>query len=48
MLNQIARAIEPQLPLAQVIDEWNRISHSLSEPPRRRLPQIVKRFLETH
>ena len=48
MLNQIARAIEPHLPLAQVIDEWNQISKSLSEPPRQRLPQIAERFIETH
>ena len=45
MLNQVGRAIEPQLPLAQVIDEWNQISKSLSEPPRRRLPQIAERFI---
>ena len=46
MLNQVARAIEPNLPLAQVIDEWNQISKSLSEPPRRRLPQITERFIQ--
>ena len=46
MLNQVARAIEPHLPLAQVIDEWNLISMSLSEPPRRRPLQIAEYFME--
>ena len=45
MLNQVVRAIEPHLSLAEVIDEWNQISKSLSEPPRRRLPQIAKCFI---
>ena len=46
MLNQVVRAIEPHLSLAQVIDEWNQISKSLSEPPRQRLPQIAECFVE--
>ena len=46
MLNQVVRAIEPHLSLAEVIDEWNQISKSLSEPPRRRLPQIAECFVE--
>ena len=46
MLNQVARATEPHLPLAQVIDEWNQISRSLFEPPRRRLLQIAEYFME--
>ena len=46
MLNQLARAIEPQLPLDRVIAEWNQISRSLAEPPRRRMVQIAKRFAE--
>jgi hypothetical protein len=46
MLNQLARGIEPQLPLDQVIAEWNQISRSLAEPPRRRMLQIAKRFAE--
>jgi len=46
MLNQLARAIEPQLPLDQVIAEWNQISRSLAEPPCRRVLQIAKHFAE--
>ena len=46
MLNQVVRAIEPHLSLAEVIDQWNQISKSLSEPSRRRLTQIAERFIE--
>ena len=34
MLNQVARAIEPGLPLGQVIAEWHEISKDLADPPR--------------
>ena len=44
MLNQLVRAIEPPLPLAQVIEQWNDISKSLAEPPRRRRPQLSRHF----
>ena len=44
MLNQVTRAIEPCLPLAQVIVEWNGISSVLAERPRRRLSQLAERF----
>jgi len=40
MLNQLARAIDPPLPLARVIERWSDISKSLAEPPRRRRPQL--------
>lgn len=46
MLNQTIRAIEPALPLAQAIDEWNEISRSLAEAPRRRLSQLSDYFDE--
>ena len=46
MLNQVVRAIEPHLSLAEVIDQWNQISKSLSEPSRRRPTQIAERFIE--
>ena len=46
MFNQVVRAIEPHLSLAEVIDQWNQISKSLSEPSRRRLPQIAECFIE--
>ena len=39
MLNQVVQAVEPGLPLSQVIAEWNEISKSLADPPRRRLAQ---------
>ena len=43
-LNQTKRAIEPALPLAQMIENWNAISQSLAEPPRRRMPQLAEYF----
>ncbi len=46
MLNQLARVIEPHLSLDPVIAEWNPISRSLAEPPRRRMLQIAKHFAE--
>ncbi len=46
MYGQIARAIEPHLPLQQAIDDWNRISRGLADPPRQRTPQIDERFPE--
>jgi hypothetical protein len=46
MLNQATRAIEPALPLAQAIEEWNEISRSLAEAPRRRLSQLSDYFDE--
>jgi len=44
VLNQITRTIEPPMPLAQIIGEWNEISKSLAEPPRRRLSQLSGYF----
>ena len=44
VLNQVTRAIEPQLPLAQVITEWNAISEELADPPRLRLDQLESYF----
>ena len=42
--NQVARAIEPPMALTRMIGEWNDISKSLAEPPRRRLTQLSKYF----
>ena len=42
--NQVARAIEPALPLARMIREWNRISESLADPPRDRRMQLARHF----
>ena len=41
MLNQVTRAIEPCLPLAQVLVEWNDLSRALADRPRRRLSQLA-------
>ena len=48
MLNQVARAIEPHLPLAQVIAEWNEISEELADPPRLRSGQLEPYFDYSH
>ena len=40
MLNQVARTIEPPLPLARLFSDWRTISGALAEPPRRRQPQL--------
>ena len=39
MLNQVVQAVEPGLPLHQVMAEWNEISKNLADPPRRRIAQ---------
>jgi hypothetical protein len=44
VLHQIQRAIEPALPLADVIDDWNEISKALAEPPRQRQLQLTEYF----
>ena len=44
VLNQVTRALEPDLPLGRMIGEWNEISKSLAEPPRRRLSQLSGYF----
>lgn len=41
---QVVRAIEPHLPLADMIGGWNGIAHDLAEPPRERVPQIERYF----
>ena len=42
----LARAIEPHLPLQQAIDDWNRMSADLADPPRQRVPQVERYFGE--
>ena len=44
MLNQVARTIEPPLPLARLFSDWRTISGALAEPPRRRQPQLSAYF----
>ena len=40
VINQIKRAIEPHIPLSELIAGWNDISVSLSERERRRKIQL--------
>ena len=44
VFNQVARTIEPDLALADVIGNWGTISRGLSEPPRQRESQIERYF----
>jgi len=44
MLDRLARAVDPPLPLARAIERWNDISKSLAEPPRKRRPQLARFF----
>lgn len=44
--NQVARTVEPHLPLSEMIRDWNKISRQLSEPPRKRVPQMHRYFPE--
>ena len=46
--NQAVRAVEPDLPLARVIGEWNAISESLADSPRHRPMQIADHFGAGH
>ena len=43
-LNQVTRAIEPALPIAQMIDHWHAISAGMAEPPRKRTSQVDRYF----
>ena len=42
MFHQVCRAIEPALPLLQVVKHWATIAASLSEAPRRRTGQLSR------
>jgi len=42
--NQVKRAIEPRLPLEDMISGWNDIAKLLSERPRKRSSQISRFF----
>ena len=42
--NQIKRAIEPQLPLEEMIERWNSISKLLAECSRKRNSQLSNYF----
>ena len=45
--NQVRQTIEPDMPLREVMTDWPDISRSLSEPSRRRPPQIKRYFPDT-
>lgn len=40
-LHQLQQAIEPRLPLRNVIERWPDIEHALAERHRNRLPQLI-------
>jgi hypothetical protein len=40
MLHLLQRAVSPNLPLEQMLQDWFRISCALRESPRRRLMQV--------
>jgi len=44
VLNQVARTIEPPLPLTRLLSDWRTISGELAEPPRRRQTQLSAYF----
>ena len=46
MLGLVARAIEPHLPLQQAIDDRDRMSAAMADPPRQRAPQVERYFGE--
>jgi hypothetical protein len=46
MLHQLRRAIEPELTLDQVLEDWENISESLAERPRRRGRQLNQHQFE--
>ena len=43
--NQVKLAIDPQLPLEDMISNWNEISKLLAEPPRIRNTQLSGYFI---
>ena len=43
--NQVKRAIEPQLPLEDMISNWNGIAKLLAERPRTRNHQLSQYFI---
>ena len=44
MFNQVRRTIEPGIPLPELLADWPAISRGLSEPPRKRRPQMERYF----
>ncbi len=44
MLNQVRRTIEPGIPLRELLADWPGISRGLSEPMRKRRPQVERYF----
>jgi len=43
-LNQITRSIEPTISLTDMLTNWNKISESLAESPRKRKSQLEAYF----
>jgi hypothetical protein len=42
MFHQVQTAISPELPMRRAIETWDQIAARLSEPHRRRRPQIQR------
>jgi hypothetical protein len=40
MLHALQEAIEPPIPLQQIVGHWNQLEMDLREPSRKRRPQI--------
>jgi hypothetical protein len=45
-LHQVQQAIEPQVPLQQVLSSWNQIAQALAENSRDRSPQVMNSSLK--
>jgi hypothetical protein len=41
LLHALQQAIEPVLPLRQILDNWNQLATELNEAPRQRIGMIV-------
>jgi hypothetical protein len=48
MFHQLCRAIEPPLPLREVVDDWSGIARALTEGPRQRKTQLNAMFQAGH
>ena len=44
MHRQVLSGIDPGLPLKQVLEHWPLIREGLAEPPRKRVPQVLRLF----
>jgi len=47
MLHQVRRAVDPRLPLRQVLDAWPQLCRRLAEAPRKRRPRSFTGVTQT-